>query len=96
MTIDTFIEKQKEYNLKYKAQENGCLRSEGDLCPIAELGYKMFSNEINPHLHTPGYYNSIAPDIGHAMGLSKEDSEKIILEADGHIEGEIRKQLMEL
>jgi len=94
MTIDIFLEKQKEYNLKYTVNEYGCLRSEDQLCPICELAKAM--GRINLHSATAGFLNCMVSDIAHALDLSSEDSHNIILEADGHSMGHIRDNLINL
>lgn len=94
MTIDTFIEKQKEHNLKYTLTTQGTLRAESQLCPICELGRAM--GRVSLYQATPVYLNCIAPDVGDALGISKDDCLKIIEEADGFTHGEIYTKLMDL
>jgi len=100
VTTDTFIEKQKEHGLKYSL-DNNSLRDEKGFYPICALALAInpncldkFNNE-NPTMKSFAS-NFFAFCVGADLGLSNLDIRSIIWESDGHIEGDIRKQLMEL
>lgn len=93
MTIDTFLDKLYEHEIKFEIKDES-IRDSSGYCPIACLW--LAKNEDKRHIDSE-YLNFSAMDLAQDLGLSEDDAKNIIFAADHECgKNSTRNKLLEL